>query len=177
MDFFRFELFELFLNSSTTEIVLVTLPSTAVETVTARCTSRCATARGHRLNTSIVLAAVHGLSGLFRAVSAVEPSFSRPLPLPLPAPLSPSLISNLASVDVKQYGQGHDDVDLVIVTLFCIPVGTAIAWCGGRCAMPDGHCLNIWLFLRRSTAALVFRVGVCFEVSLFSPPFPTRPRP
>ena len=35
----------------------------------------------------------------FRAVSAVEPSLSRPLP-----PLSPSLISNLASVDVKQHG-------------------------------------------------------------------------
>ena len=42
----------------------------------------------------IVLAAVHGLSGLFRAVSAVEPSLFRPL--------SPSLISILASVDVKQ---------------------------------------------------------------------------
>ena len=32
--------------------------------------------------------------------------------------------------------------DIVIVNLFCIAVGTAIAWCGGRCAMPDGHCLN-----------------------------------
>ena len=58
-------------------------------------------ARGHRLNTSIVLAAVHGLSGLFRAVSEVEPSLFRPLP---PPPLSPSLISHLASVDVKQHG-------------------------------------------------------------------------
>ena len=56
-----------------------------------------------RLNTSIVLAAVHGLSGLFRAVSAVEPSLFRLLlPPPLPTPLSPSLISHLASVDVKQ---------------------------------------------------------------------------
>ena len=53
-------------------------------------------ARGHRLNTSIVLAAVHGLSGPFRAVSAVEPSLCRPLPT-----LSPSLIGHLASVDVK----------------------------------------------------------------------------
>ena len=61
-----------------------------------QCTSRWAMARGHRLNTSIVLAAVHGLSGLFRAVSAVEPSLCRPLPT-----LSPSLISHLASVDVK----------------------------------------------------------------------------
>ena len=57
----------------------VTLPCTAVETAVARCTSRWAMARGHRLNTSIVLAAVHGLSGLFRAVSAVEPSLSRPV--------------------------------------------------------------------------------------------------
>ena len=32
--------------------------------------------------------------------------------------------------------------DIVFVTLFCIAVGAAIAWCGGRCAMPDGHCLN-----------------------------------
>ena len=32
--------------------------------------------------------------------------------------------------------------DIVFVTLFCIAAGTAIAWCGGRCAMPDGHCLN-----------------------------------
>ena len=54
--------------------------------------------RGHRLNTSIVLAAVHGLSGLFRAVSAVEPSLCRPLPT-----LSPSLICHLPSVGVKQH--------------------------------------------------------------------------
>ena len=81
------------------DIVLVTLPSTAVETATAQCTSRWAMAWGHRLNTSIVLAVVHGLSGLFRAVSAVEPSLS--------PPLSPSLISNLTSVDVKQHGQGE----------------------------------------------------------------------
>jgi len=68
--------------------------------------------------------------------------------------------------------------DIVFVTLFYIAVGTAIAWCWGRCAMPDGHCLiNILLFWRRSTAALVFRVGACFEVSFFCPPFPTRPRP
>ena len=61
--------------------------------------------------------------------------------------------------------------------LFCIAVGTAIAWCCGRCAMPDGHCLNILLFWRQSTAALVFRVGVCFKVSLFCPPFPLIPVP
>ena len=85
--------FELFLNSGATEIVLVILPSTAVETAIARCSSRWAMARGHRLNTSIVLAAVHGFSGLFRAVSAVEPSLFRPLrrpPPPVPVPNKPS---------------------------------------------------------------------------------------
>ena len=76
----------------------MTLSSTAVETAIAQFTSRWAMARGHRLNTSIVLAAVHGLSGLFRTGSAVEPSLSRPLPT-----LSPSLIGHLASVDVKQH--------------------------------------------------------------------------
>ena len=55
------------------------------------------------LNSSIVLAAVHGLSGLFRAVSAVEPSLCRPLPT-----LSPSLIGHLASVDVKHQGSKVD---------------------------------------------------------------------
>ena len=49
--------------------------------------------------------------------------------------------------------------DIVFVTLFCIAVG------------------RILLLWRRSTAALVFRVGACFDVSLFCPPFPTRPRP
>ena len=71
--------------------------ASAVETAIAQCTSRWAMARGHRLNTSIVLAVVHSLPDLFWAVSTVEPSLFRPLP-----PLSPSLISHLASVDVKQ---------------------------------------------------------------------------
>ena len=63
--------------------------------------------------------------------------------------------------------------NIVFVTPFCIAVGTATAWCGVRCAMLDGHCLiNILLFWRRSTAALVSRVGACFEVSLFCRPFP-----
>ena len=96
MDFFRFGLF---LNSSATDIVFVTPPKHGSETAIARCTSRWVMARGHRLNTSIVLAAVHGLSGLSRSVSSVEPSLFRPLP-----PLSPSPISILASVDVKQRG-------------------------------------------------------------------------
>ena len=68
-------------------------------------------------------------------------------------------------------------IDIVFMTLFCIEVGTAIVWCGGRCAMPDGHCLNILLLWQRSMAALVFRVGTCFEISLFCTLFPTRPHP
>ena len=87
-------------NSGATGIVIVILSSTAVERAIAQCTSRWAMARGHRLNTSIVLAAVHGLSGLFRAVSAVEPFTLSSPPLPT---LSPSLIGYLASVDVKQH--------------------------------------------------------------------------
>ena len=98
MDVFCFELSKLFVNSSATDIVLVILSSTAVETAIAQCTSHWAMATGHHLNTSIVLAAAHGLSGLFRAVSAVEPSLCRSLPT-----LPPSLIGHLASVDVKQH--------------------------------------------------------------------------
>ena len=92
-----FELSKLFVNSGATDIVLVTLSSTAVERAIAQCTSRWAMARGHRLNTSIVLAAVHGLSGLFRAFPRSSQS-----PCPLPT-LSPSLIGHPASVDVKQH--------------------------------------------------------------------------
>ena len=68
------------------EVALGYLSSTAVERAIAQCTSRWAMVRGHRLNTSIVLAAVHGLSSLFRAVSAVEPftlsSPSHSVPVP-----------------------------------------------------------------------------------------------
>ena len=86
LDVFCFQLSKLFVNSGATDIVLVTLSSTAVERAIAQCTSRWTMARGHRLNTSIVLAAVYGLSGLFRAVSAVEPitlsSPSHSVPVP-----------------------------------------------------------------------------------------------
>ena len=97
---FCFELSKLFVNSGATDIVLVTLSSTAAETAIAQCTSRWAMVKGHRLNASIVLAAVHGLSGLFQTVSAVNPSLCRSLPT-----LSPSLIvtGHLASVDIKQH--------------------------------------------------------------------------
>ena len=76
------------------------LPSTAAETATAQCTSRWAMVRGHRLNTSIVLAAVHGLSGLFSGGIR-----GRAFTLSPSSPMPPSLISHLASVDVKQHGQ------------------------------------------------------------------------
>ena len=91
LDIFCFELSKLFLNSSATDIVLVILSSTAVERAIAQCTSRWAMARGHRLNTSIVLAAVHGLSGLFRTVSAVRPfTLSSPSHQSVPVPNRPS---------------------------------------------------------------------------------------
>ena len=66
--------------------------------------------------TSIVLAAVHGLSGLFRAVSAVKPSLFRALPT-----LSLSLISHLASVDVKQDKSGRKREPVW-------PSGKALGW-------------------------------------------------
>ena len=96
LDFFRFELF---LNSSATDIVLSVVTLAVLGRVTTLRTmsvalllrnnskrkklkqqlrsavgAACSVARGHRLNAYIALAAVHGLSGLFRAVSAV---FSR----------------------------------------------------------------------------------------------------
>ena len=136
LDFFRFGLF---LNSAATDIVLVTLPITAVETANAQCTSRCAMARGHRLNTSIVLAAVHGLSGLFRAVSAVEPSLSRPLP-----PLCPSLISHLASEDVKQYGQLRQwlEKDVVKPCLEFLVLGRSVGNYTSGPVWPSGKALG-----------------------------------
>ena len=84
----------------------MTLPITAVETAIAQCTSRWAMARGHCFNTSIVLAAVHGL---FREVSVVKPSLFRPLP-PVPVPNKPLRFCD--SVDVKLYGQGEGEEDV-----------------------------------------------------------------
>ena len=81
-------------------------PSTAVKTAVARCTSCWAMARGHRLNTSIVLAAVHGLSGLFRAVSAVEPSLFHPLPPPPPIP-DPNKPPRFCRCKVKWSGETY----------------------------------------------------------------------
>ena len=62
--------------------------------------------------------------------------------------------------------------DIVFVTLFRIAVGTAIAWSGSCCTMPDGHCRNILLFWWRSTAVLVLRVGACLEGFTLLSPFP-----
>ena len=98
LDIFCFKLSKVFVNSGATGIILVILSSTAVERAIAQCTSHCAVARGHHLNTSIVLVAVHRLSGLFQAVSMVDSSLCHPL-----STLSLSLIGHLASVDVKQH--------------------------------------------------------------------------
>ena len=77
----------------------MTLLRTAVETAIAGYTSCYATARGHRLNVSIVLAAVHGLLGLL--CRCARSSHHSPPPPPTPT-FSPSLINHLASVNVKQ---------------------------------------------------------------------------
>ena len=100
-------LLRLFLNSGAADIVLVTRSSTAVERAIAQCTSRWAMARGHRLNISIVLAAVH--AGSLQSFSGGIRG--RTFTLSSSFPLSPSLISNLASVDVKQHGQGQGCFD------------------------------------------------------------------
>ena len=77
--------------------------STVVERAIAQCTSRWAMARGHRLNTSIVLATVHGLSGLFRAVSAVEPFTLLPPSHSVPVPNRPTrLCGRKATLNQRQ---------------------------------------------------------------------------
>ena len=68
-------------------------------------------ARGHRLNTSIVLAAVHGLLGLSgRCARSSFHSLATP-PTPHPT-MSLSLISILASVNVKQSVYLPEDLKL-----------------------------------------------------------------
>ena len=67
--------------------------------------------------------------------------------------------------------------DIVFVTLFCIAVGTAIAWCCGRCAMPDGHCLNILLFLVAVHGSLGLPGWRLFRGFTLLSPFPIGPVP
>ena len=65
-----------------------------------QCTSRCAMARGHRLNTSTVLS-LRSFSGGIRGRAFTLSSPPPPLP-------PPSLRNSLASVDVKQTGPGPE---------------------------------------------------------------------
>ena len=97
-------LLRLFLNSSATAIVLVTLCSAQQLKQQLRSTLVAdAMARGHRLNIFVVLTAVHGLLGLpGRSARSSLHTLAPPPPPPPPTPLSPSQISHLASVDVKQ---------------------------------------------------------------------------
>ena len=60
--------------------------------------------------------------------------------------------------------------DIVFVTLFRIAVVTANVQYTSCCAVGSGHCLNILLFWRQSTAFLVVRIGACLEPSHFSLP-------
>ena len=76
--------------------VLVTLPWTAFE----RATTWYTMARGQCLNILVVLAVVHCLLGL--PGRCTQSSLYSLVPCPLPPPPFPSLISNLASVDMKQ---------------------------------------------------------------------------
>ena len=114
LDVFCFELSKLFVNSGATDIVLVTLSSTAVERAIAQCTSRWAMARGHRLNWHF-----HCSGGGPRSLRSFSGGFRGRANHPGPFPtLSPSLIGYPASVDVKQHKnkmstcpsiKGHED--------------------------------------------------------------------
>ena len=107
--------FELLLNSSATDIVLVTLLKHG--SWNSNCAVHYSLGNGEvtpplpRTLPSFWRRSTDGLSGLFRAVSAVEPSF-----FPPPSPLSPTLI-HLASVDVKQKGPESTRLQLQI----CVP--------------------------------------------------------
>ena len=126
-------------------------------------------ARGHRLNTSIVLAAVHGLSGLFRAVSAVEPSLFCPPPPPLHPTLSPSLISHFAFVDVKQNGPvlqrplSPVSLQRQVVYLLLRPV----FMCSSQASL---HCFLVGVIKSYVTAASDFlTLHSCFQPASLTP--------
>ena len=64
-------------------------------------------------------------------------------------------------------------VGLLLLQLFPSGGATDIVFVTVLHSSWNSNCVVRW-----STAALmVFRDGGCFEVSLFCPPFPTRPRP
>ena len=93
---------QLFLNSSATDIVLVTLLRTAVETAIEWYTSWYAMARGHCLNLTFWFFWRRStVPSVFRVGARCRGAFtlSSPPPPPVPVPNKPS---HLASVDVKQ---------------------------------------------------------------------------
>ena len=104
-------------------------PSTAAETAIAQCTSRCAMARGHRTLTLPLFWRRSTVSPVFfRALSAVE-AFTLSVPFPPPPPLpSPSLISNIASADVKQQCQGLTGVVCYKLTGILAPTKNCVSW-------------------------------------------------
>ena len=137
----------MFVNTDAMDIVLVTLSSTAVETAIAQCTSCWTMARGHRLNTSIVLAAVHGLSGLFRAVSAVEPFTLWPPSHSVPVPNRPTRLCGRKAT-----------LNQTAASLFpqCPCRGRLFVYCCGRCSC---------VFIRGEPVSSYFSMACCSVVS------------
>ena len=85
----HFSFLKLLLNSGATDFVLETAVVFVLETAVVLYTSCCAMAKGHHLNTSIVLAAVHGLLGLpgqcaRSSLQSLPPSPPPPPPVPVP---------------------------------------------------------------------------------------------
>ena len=169
LDVFRFGLF---LNSSATDIVLVTLPSTAVETAIARCTSRWAMARGQITALTLPLFWRRSTvsSVFFRAVTAVEPSFFLPPPPLRSLPRSPTLISHLASVDVKQNGRSRR-------ILFFYPGRTCLVFSLRGCLGAKTWCLTSTETMRLirdeekgGRGYGVGEEGDCIPIATLSPP-------
>ena len=98
LDVVCFELSKLFVNSGATDIVFVTLSSTAVETATAQCISR----GQWRGDTALTLPLFWRRSTVSPVFFGRFPRLSLSLSRLLPT-LSPSVIGHLASVDVKQH--------------------------------------------------------------------------
>ena len=76
--------------------------------------------RGHRLNTSIALAAVHGLSGLFRTVSAVEPFTLSSPSHSVPVPNRPSRLREGKAIKNQYIFMGSVLARLLVVTSTCM---------------------------------------------------------